>query len=123
MLPGAMSTNRFLYTDCPRQSSQMCFAADSMSATPDRMLAHSSVRSLCSWPSDFGCHCLGFSTGLILRIGWWPIYCSGDGTYFAQDVEKADQYTRDGDSAFGTAGLEELCVCLAPFLPLLFKTL
>lgn len=36
--------------------------------------------------------------------------CSGDGSYFAQDVEKADQYTRDGDSAYGATGLEEMCV-------------
>ena len=46
---------------------------------------------------------------------------SGDGSYFAQDVEKADQYARDGDSAFGAAGLQELCVCLPPSLTLLCK--
>jgi hypothetical protein len=33
----------------------------------------------------------------------------GDGSYFAQDIEKADQYTKEGDGTHGEAGLDLLC--------------
>ena len=39
---------------------------------------------------------------------------SGDGSYFAQDVEKADQYTRTGDAAHGESGLDRLHKDLYP---------